>query len=258
MLKIFTAGVALPVVKKAAEKWNEAHELKAEVFSCGSVDLIRRLLSGDLCDVLISADEEIIASMLMPEHTDGYTVFAGNAMVLLANGEKGITTDNWRDTILNQSITFSHKDAFGDPGGYRAVMAMELADKVEEGLSEKLFSHKGYLGAIKNVDLKRVFSCDYTFMYRSLCVGKQFAELPAIMNLSDDALADEYAKASFAVDEQNTVYGTPISHALTIPFEAPHPAEAREFARLFMETDFEAEGFVKKYRVVGKDITQAD
>ena len=92
-------------------------------------------------------------------------------------------------------------------------------------------------------------------MYRSgaIASGKNFAELPDIMNLSNPALAEEYSQASFAVDEKNTVIATPIAHALTIPRAALHKEQAKEFARMFLEIDKESQGFIPRDGIFGKD-----
>ena len=60
---------------------------------------------------------------------------------------------------------------------------------------------------------------DYMFTYYSgaKARGGDFAALPERIDLSSQDLKEEYAKVSFAVDDENTVYGAPIVHALTIP-----------------------------------------
>ena len=73
------------------------------------------------------------------------------------------------------------------------------------------------------------------------------------MDLSDPALAEEYAKVSFAVDDENTVTATPIAHALTIPKTALNKKAAKEFAKMFLAIDKEARGFLPREGIVGKD-----
>jgi ABC-type molybdate transport system substrate-binding protein len=95
----------------------------------------------------------------------------------------------------------------------------------------------------------------YEFTYRSgaIMMGKNFAQLPAIMDLSDPTLAKEYIKISFKVDENNTVPATPIAHALTIPIKTHHKEAAKEFARMFLEIDKQAQGFLPRSGLHGKD-----
>lgn len=247
-LHILHAGVAMKVVKDTVKKWNDMHpELPASARAGGSVNLIKDCLDGEPCDVLISADDLIMKEMLPPESLEGLKIWAGNRMVITG---KGINSENWKEKMLDQDIVFSHHDPYGDPGGYRAVMAMLLADKYEEGLTKKLMDHPGHQGMEHEVPffMKKGKRPDFEFGYASGAIsrGKDHAELPDIMNLGDQALAEEYAEAEFAVDENNTVKGSPISHGITVPATAMHKEAAEEFVKLFMETDFEKYGFMKR------------
>ena len=73
------------------------------------------------------------------------------------------------------------------------------------------------------------------------------------MDLSDDALAGTYATARFAIDEDHIVAGAPIAHALTVPKASGNKAAAKAFARLFLDTDFAAEGFLERRGCSGED-----
>jgi len=255
-LNIFCAGVSMKLVMRIAEKWNKLRpELPAIVTPGGSVDLIRDCISGEACDLLISADDSIIQTMMMPEHAEGYRIWAGNKMVVTGDD---INSDNWEEKLLADDSTFKHKDPYGDPGGYRAVMAMLLADFYKPGLAKRLMNHPGHIGMEKNPGpFGNLKPAKYEFTYRSgaIMMGKTFAQLPAIMDLSDPTLAKEYAKVSFKIDANNTVTATPIAHALTIPVTSQHKTAAKEFASLFLNIDKHAEGFIARSGIVGKDPT---
>lgn len=246
-LHIFHAGVAAGVVKDTVKRWNELHpELPAKTTQDGSVDLIRECLAGEPCDVLISADDLVMKMMLPQGSLEKLRVWAGNRMVVMGSG---INDSNWEEKLLDPDAVFSHHDPYGDPGGYRSVMAMLLADKYKEGLTEKLMAHPGHQGMehAKPFFLLSGKRPDYEFGYYTAAKarGIDHAELPDIMNLGNEDLAEEYAKVSFAVDEDNTVTGSPVHHGITIPETAMHKEAAEEFLKLFMETDFEAYGFRK-------------
>jgi ABC-type molybdate transport system substrate-binding protein len=253
-LNVFCAGVSMKLVKETADKWNTLHSgLPVVLTPGGSVDLIRDCIAGDPCDVLISADDGIIRDMMMPKYADGYRVWAGNKMVI--TGE-GITAGNWEEKLLAADATFKHHNPYGDPGGYRAVMAMLLADAHRPGLAERLMNHPGHIGMEKNAGpFGSMKEAKYEFGYYSgaKSSGRNFAELPAVMDLSDPALADTYAKVGFAVDGENTVTAAPITHALTIPITSAHKEAAKEFAGMFLELDKEAAGFLPREGVYGKD-----
>ena len=253
-LHVFCAGVSIKLVKETADKWNTLHpELPAVVTPGGSVDLIRDCLAGDPCDVLISADDAIIRTMMMPEYADGYRVWAGNKMVLAG---EGISSANWEEKLLAPDATFKHHNPYGDPGGYRAVMAILLADKYKPGLAERLMNHPGHIGMEKNTGpFGNMKDAKYEFMYYSgaKSSGGNYAELPAVMDLSDPSLAGTYANVSFSIDDENTVTATPITHALTIPKKAFHKEAAKEFSRMFLALDKETAGFLPREGVHGED-----
>lgn len=254
MLKIYSAGVVKNLATKTAELWNTQYpSIPAQVHFGGSVDGIRRLLSGEPFDLMLFADDTIISSMLMPKYTDGYYVFAGNKMVICAMGEKEITSKNWQERLLAPDATFVHNNPYGDPGGYRAIMSMLLADYIEPGLTQKLLYHPGHMGMEPDFNLHNAPQADYMFYYYTGAIarGLPFAELPPVMNLSDDALADIYRTVSFRVDDDNIVYGTPIAHAMHIPLASSEKNAAREFSKLFLKNDFAAAGFINRSKVIG-------
>ena len=246
-LHVLHAGVAMGVMREAAALWNEKHpELPVSAVPGGSVNLIRDCLDGDPCDVLISADDGSLRTMMTDAQRGEVRLWAANRMVLAGDG---ISTENWKEKMLDPETVFSHHDPYGDPGGYRAVMAMLLADTYEPGLTEKLMEHPGHQGMEqeKPFFLKTGRRPDYEFTYYTgaKARGMDLAELPDVMNLGDPALADTYARAVFAVDEEHEVCGAPIRHGLTIPKTALHPKEAEEFAELFLSLDFSKWGFTE-------------
>jgi molybdate/tungstate transport system substrate-binding protein len=249
-LIVFTAGVAMGLVKDTAAHWDATHpDLTVSMKPGGSVDLVRDVAAGAECDLLISADDSIIKDMLMPAYADSYTIFAGNKMVIAATDGYTISSDDWKEKLLAEDATFFHFNPYGDPGGYRAVMSILLADKYEEGLTDKLMNHPGHLGMDPSTGMRNAPPFKYMFGYYSgpASRGMSFAELPAVMDLSDDDLADVYATAKFPVDDDHTVTGTPIAHALTIPLASEKKAAAEEFAQMILDTDLAGYHFLPRY-----------
>lgn len=256
-LQIFTAGVAMKVVTATAQRWNLAHpERQAEVHTGGSIDLVRRILAGERCDVLVTADDTTIAQMLMPDHATGYITFASNKMVVSASNGAHISSANWKEKLTAPDATFYHKNPYGDPGGYRGVMALLLANAVEPGLGDRLMAHPGHIGMDPALTPATAPAHQYTIEYYSAAAsrGAEFAELPDEMNLSNPALAATYATATFAVDENNTVAGAPITHGITIPTTAIFKDEAKAFVESFLANDFAAYHFLPAHAVHGDDI----
>ena len=252
-LYILNAGCVLQQVKSTVDRFNTTYDdIQAVYSSGGSVKCIQQLIEGDPCDLLISADDAIIANMMIPQWTDGYYVFAGNSMVLVpSTPNKQISSGNWIDTILDANATFGHYDPRIDPGGYRAVMACILADSVAPGLAKRLLEHPGRRIVASSSSEKP----DFMFSYRSAPVSKgtPFAELPESMNLSQLALNEHYATAIIDLDNdgKNIVHGSAICHALTIPFTSKNTEAALQFAEMFLENDFASQGFLPRKQAVG-------
>lgn len=243
-LNILTAGVAKAMVEKAAAEWDKSHaDMPCEIYSGGSVDLIRRLIAGTPCDILISADDAIVDSMLIPEYADSYRIFAGNRMVITSLHGKEISDEDWVERLLDKDNSFGYSDPMLDPGGYRAEMALLLADCVEEGLADKLMQHPGR----KILAQANDNFTDYKIYYYTKCynTGRPFAELPVQMNLSDPAYNDIYRQAVLDLGDVR-VEGGAINHVLVIPKTAEHIEAAEQFSELFLAQDFEAEGFCKR------------
>ena len=256
-LQVFSCGVCMNVTRKMVARWNELHpELPAELTRGGSVDLVRKIRAGASCDVVIVADESNVSELLMPDYVPGYTVFAGNSIVIAANDGWEISDDDWVDKLLDPSIKFAHRDPYGDPCGYRSVMAMMLADKFRPGLSQKLLDHPGHLGMARKVPLDQLPAYQYEFTYGSGAelAGRKFARLPAVMDQSDPALADEYATVAFDCDENTRVVCTPIGHAIAIPYKSAHKEAAKEFVDAYLAYDFKGDGFVSRRKAVGRMI----
>jgi len=78
---------------------------------------------------------------------------------------------------------------------------------------------------------------DYAFEYESVIKqhGFEYLELPPELNLGDPALAEAYGRATVSLDMQRFASveprfrGEPIKYGITIPTNAPHPAEAEAF-----------------------------
>jgi len=151
---------------------------------------------------------------------------------------------------------------YDDPSGYRSVMAMKLADRYQEGLTEKFFSHPGYNGLDKEQysgPFKMLFEDEnnknaYLMMYRSIAFaqGAHFVELPPVMNLGEPAFEDEYKRVSFVIDGGEEVTGTTIFHAIVMPLRGENRENAEKFVKLFLNTDFTKYGFTDVRKAVGK------
>jgi ABC-type molybdate transport system substrate-binding protein len=245
-LTILSAGVAGQLVSDVVQRWNVVHPDNPAEFQRGyTVDLARKIIAGEACDFFVSADDTVITAMLIPRYTDECTVFARNRMVLACARPEAevITKDNWKEKLSSPNTRFAHYNPYTDPGGYRGLMGILLADKVEPGLTDKLMNHPGHIGMDKNLGKDNMPLHDYIFTYYSSAVasGLPFAELPEVINFGNPELESVYNSVCF--DSQIgggtfTVKGTYIRHACAILKSGAYLDSAREFKKLFMESDF--------------------
>jgi ABC-type molybdate transport system substrate-binding protein len=249
-IHVLHAGSVIKLINNTITRFKR-DDVTIQTTHSGSVDCVRRLIAGEPCDLIVLADAELITTMLMPTHTDGFYVFAGNSIAIMATSDDAtINSDNWISTLLRPLSTFGHYDPFFDPGGYRAVMAFMLADHVEPGLSKKLLEHPGRM--IVTPGSKPLPQFLFTYLSSAQKSGKPFVILPHEMALSKDELNPLYREVVFDLGE-SMVYGSAISLALTIPFTARNKELAQKFAMEFIQSDFASEGFSLKNKVVGKN-----
>lgn len=251
-LTVLHAGCVKTPLKEAAKRFMSHYkDVSINMKGDHSVSCIRRLLAGEPCDVIVSADDQLLESMLLPKYIDGYRVFAGNSMSLMATqDELPVSTEAWLETLTNQRITFGHYDPATDPGGYRAVMACLLADHVQPGLSRKLLDHPGRIVLGPNQEKTPQFI--FTYLSDAIKSGRSYALLPDEMSLSNEALNALYYTVTFNVGE-TVVHGADISHALAIPGTANNPKLAQQFVQEFLSIDLTPGGFTSKCRIFGKD-----
>jgi len=218
----------------------------------GSRDCARKI--SDLhrpCDILASADHQVITNLIMPDHADFNILFATNEMAIAYTDHSKmadkITPTNWPDILLTNGVVFGRADPNSDPCGYRTVMLFQLAEKHfnQPGLAEKLQSAHGkrYIRP-KETDLLALLEAgeiDYLPIYRSVATqhNLKFITLPDEMNLKNPALTDLYATAHIQVTgkkpgELIDRTGAPIVYSITIPHNPPHPELAIKWLELLL------------------------
>ena len=249
-LHVLHAGVVGPQIKETKERFqNRFPQVEVNACAAGSVDCARRALAGEPCDLLILADYRLIELLLCPQLCDSYRIFAGNRMILQAtHGGDKLDKSNWLSILNDPGTKLGHFDPQADPGGYRALFCLQLADYVQPGLGRRLLESKNR----RVVDHAHVSEVDYLIYYYTAAKReeKPFVELPELMDLSSDDLANIYATAQVELADGKTVRGTPISHALTIPKSAKEPEVARDFVDEFLRCDFVAAGFLPRAGLV--------
>lgn len=247
-LIIFHAGSLSVPFREISKEFNEQHpniHIKAE--AAGSRSCARKICDlKQRCDVMASADYNVVSNLLMPEYADYNICFAINEMVIAytdkSNYNERMNSVNWMEILLQDDVAFGRSDPNLDPCGYRTLLIFQLAEKHYNisGLAEQL-SQKTTCIRPKETDLLGLLEAgeiDYLFIYRSVAAqhGLKMVLLPDQINLKNDAFASFYQTASVKLSGAEpgcfiTRCGEPMIYSVTIP----RTASNTETAELWVE-----------------------
>ncbi|MEA3401656.1 MAG: substrate-binding domain-containing protein [Armatimonadota bacterium] len=211
---------------------------------------------GRRADVVAVTDYSLIDQMLIPDLTSWAVTFARNRIVLLygeaSRHHTEIGSDNWFEILLREDVTYGYADPSIAPVGYRTLLSFRLADIHHGGGDGRLYERlvRGCPETNIRPHCEQLFpmvqsgSLDYVFHYRSLAAQHhlQYVELAPQVDLSDPALADQYARASVEIPggpggRPETVTGRPIVYAITILDDAGNRQAAMGFLRLLLGSE---------------------
>jgi molybdate/tungstate transport system substrate-binding protein len=252
---IFHAGsLSVPFRQLAYEykKRNPGTEILLE--PAGSLVCARKVTElKKPCDIVVSADYFVINELLIPDYAKWSIRFATNEMVIAYNEKSHfsgeINSENWIDVLSKSNVIYSRADPNSDPGGYRTVFVLKLAEKYykNNGLAEKMMIKDVNFIRPKEVDLIALLEAhaiDYIFIYKSVAVQHdlKYITLPAEINLSDPSYNDIYNTVSLDVTGSSEgskikVTGDYINYSLTILDEAPHKEAALDFVDFILSDD---------------------
>lgn len=247
-LIIFHAGSLTLPVQELSARFEELHpnvEVLAE--AAGSRTTARKVSELQReADLVMSADYQVIDTLLIPDHASWNILFARNAMVVAyterSRFAEEINAENWYQILTRETVRVGRSNPQVDPNGYRTLMVWQLAEEYynvpglyqqfEEASPPKFIRPKetDLIPLLQSSDL------DYAFNY--LSVARQhnlnYIDLPEEINLSDPIFEDLYQTARVELDgtEPGSIIlrqGEPIIYGVTVPLSAPSPALAAEF-----------------------------
>jgi molybdate/tungstate transport system substrate-binding protein len=233
-LTIFHAGSLAPPFSAAEPKFEERHDATVNREAKGSVASTKKITAqGRKAGVLGVSDFRLVRDRVLPEFGDWYTIFTTNAMSIQyredSPGADEISKDNWWDVLSRDDVVVGHSDPAVDPGGYRAVMSMQLGKTEFDG--EKLYDDATYqklrenstvpTGTETNLEGQlKAGKLDYVFYYQSI---SSTSELPWVdlqpevdLSKATSEYAKHYAKAEVET-ESGTFTGAPIAYGMTVP-----------------------------------------
>lgn len=253
-LIIFHAGslsVPFKIIAHEFEKENPGTKVFLE--SAGSVACARKItdLKKD-CDIMASADYDVIDRFLIPEYADWNISFAANEMVIgfteKSRMKDQINSGNWYEILQNENVVFGRSDPNSDPCGYRSVMTtqLEALRKKDQTIIALLEKDQNYIRP-KEVDLLGLLesnAIDYIFIYKSVAKQHQlhYVTLSDSINLSNPQLGVWYANAKVdiagkAPGETIQLEGKTMVYGITQIKNAPNPELASAFLSFFFDPE---------------------
>jgi len=274
-MTIFHAGSLAPPFGATEPGFEDEYGVDVKREAKGSVGSTKKITTqGRSADVLGVSDFRLIRDMLVSEYGSWYAVFATNAMSLQyredSPGADEIGPDNWWEILSRDDVTVGHSDPAVDPGGYRAVMSMQLGKEEMDG--ERLYEKATYDAIRDNMTVPtgtetklegqlESGKLDYALYYRSIASqsGLPYVDLQPHVDLSklNEKYASHYAKAEVEAGG-NTYVGAPIAYGITVPSVAEVPVRGAQWVE-HMITDpgrkaLESKGLIpKEPAVVTKD-----
>lgn len=258
-ITVFNAGALALPVRQALDSFAPPRGLKANQESAGSLETARKITELDRVPDVIALADTAIFSRLLSGRMAGPVAILGTTRMVLAYTDRSrfageVNSDNWPDVTTRPGVAVGRSDPALDPAGYRALMAMQLAERyyARPGLARRL-EQAASVGSMrpKSADLTALLqtgNLDFAWEYESVArsLGLRFVPLPPAVNLGDPALAATYALARVSVPNSGVaaggrghrasvlLRGSPIVFGAAVPKDAPHPRLGQAFVTYLM------------------------
>jgi molybdate/tungstate transport system substrate-binding protein len=260
---VFNAGALALPLRAALDSFSAAHGYGVSQENAGSVETIRKISDlGRVPDVVAVADTALFAR-LIPGRLTGPIALLGSSRLVLAYTNRSRFADevnpkNWTDITTRPGVQVGRSDPTLDPAGYRALMAMQLAERYYKrpGLAAKLQRAASAANVRpKSADLVALLqtgNLDYAWEYESVArkLGLRFVSLPREVDLGDPTLAATYAVASVDISAPSSeggqggarraplvMRGAPIVFGAGVPKDAAHAEVGHQFITFLMSDE---------------------
>ncbi|MEO7042278.1 MAG: extracellular solute-binding protein [Gemmatimonadaceae bacterium] len=251
---VFNAGALALPLRQALDSFASRNHLTANQENAGSVETIRKVTDlGRNPDVIAVADTALFGAMLAGRLAGPVAVLGGSRLVLAFTSRSRfagvVTSKNWVDVTTRPGVQVGRSDPALDPAGYRALMAMQLAERYyhKTGIEARLKNAAPPADMRpKSADLTALLqtgNIDYAWAYESVAksLGLRYVTLPPQVDLGDPSLGPLYATASVqigtiagststsAAGKPLVMHGAPIVFGAAMLKGSPNPSAGRGF-----------------------------
>jgi len=251
---VFNAGALALPLRQALDSFTTRNNLTANQENAGSVESVRKVTDlGRNPDVIAVADTALFGAMLGGRLAGPIAVLGGTRLVLAfterSKFAREVNSKNWIDVTTRPGVQVGRSDPALDPAGYRALMAMQLAERFyhKPGLEARLKNAAPPANMRpKSADLTALLqtgNLDYAWAYESVAksLGLRYVALPPEVDLGDPSLGAVYAKASVQIGTVATsaqgggagrplvMHGAPIVFGAAMLKGSPNPSAGRGF-----------------------------
>lgn len=201
-----------------------AVDARLESEAHGSAEAARLVASGGKDpDIVSLADVALFDALLS---ADWVVEFATNALVVVYNpetpaGQRLANGEPWYEVVLDDDSSLGRTDPDMDPLGYRTLFCLELATGyygTERDLREVIPEPDQRYPETQLISQFETGAIDVAVAYRNMAEARDYdyLTLPGEIDLSDPALADRYATASYELPDGTVVEGDVISYGSTL------------------------------------------
>jgi molybdate/tungstate transport system substrate-binding protein len=251
-LIIFNAGSLSVPMKEITDSFKILHpQVNILSEAAGSKACARKITDLQKpCDVLASADYNVIEQLLIPNYADWCIKFASNEMCIVFTEKSKfaneINQNNWFDILQKKEVLFSRSDPNADPCGVRAVLTIKLAESFykKKNLAENMLKKDLNYMRPKETDLLSLLesnTLDYIFLYRSVAEQHKlrYLILPDSINMKKSEFAEFYKTATVETvgktpTEKIVEKGEAMVYGITIPKNSPNYKTALAFVQFLL------------------------
>ena len=263
-LAVFNAGALALPLREALDSFARRNQIDPRQESAGSVETVRKIVDlGRVPDVVALADTALFSTMMRGRLASPVVILGHSRLVLAFTGRSRyadeVTSANWMDVTTRNGVEVGRSDPSLDPAGYRALIAMRLAESFygRPGLAAALERSAGQRNVRpKSADLTALLqtgNLDYAWEYESVArrLGLRYVQLPREVNLGDPSLAPLYATAEARIEPPGrssiaesgagatamVIRGAPIVFGAAVPSGAANPGAGRRFITYLMSPE---------------------